>query len=254
MTEEQPPEATDPPQPTQPEADLDSRRAASLAAASGSTPPHKRPSYLLLALVSGLSLGADLGTKWWALHALEKKLPSGDAYPASKDITSYLSLVLARNRGGAWGLLQTADEHVRRPFFLLISLLAIAFIVSLYRRVHPQQHALKWGLPLVLGGALGNLIDRIRYSWVIDFIDYRATWVRHVNEVISKIWSSHAVTDHWPTFNAADIAICVGVGLMAIDMFTSRRIPSRRSRSLVPEPPVEPSSQPSAPPTVGPPV
>ena len=127
-----------------------------------------------------------------------------------REITPWLSFVLARNRGGAWGLLQSASDTVRRPFFLLISILAIVFIVSLYRRVHPQQHALRWGLPLVLGGALGNLIDRIRYSWVVDFIDYRAGWVRALNEVIHKISPEHAMTDHWPTYNVADIAICIG--------------------------------------------
>jgi lipoprotein signal peptidase len=89
----------------------------------------------------------------------------------------------------------------------LISALAITFIVSLYRRLAPTQHALRWGLPLVLGGALGNLVDRIRYSHVIDFIHAHMKWGGH---------------DHsWPTFNVADIAICVGVGLMAIDMFST---------------------------------
>ncbi|MBI5536180.1 MAG: signal peptidase II [Deltaproteobacteria bacterium] len=225
------------------------------------SPAPRRPSYVLLAIVAGVSLAADLSTKWWALHKLEKIMPGGEAFSQPRDLTPWLSLVLARNRGGAWGLLQTADEKVRLPFFLLISALAILFIVSLYRRVHPQQHALKWGLPLVLGGALGNLIDRIRYQWVIDFIDYRAVWVRHLNEGINKIWHTHAVTDHWPTFNVADIAICIGVGLMAIDMFTSRRIARHAPRALVPAPatpvsatvePSVPPSQASPPPTSGP--
>ena len=61
----------------------------------------------------------------------------------------------------------------------------------------------------MLGGALGNVFDRVRYGHVIDFIDVHMFWKE---------------TDHhWPTFNVADIAICVGVGLMAIDMFTSKR-------------------------------
>ena len=80
--------------------------------------------------------------------------------------------MLAKNRGGAWGLLQSTSENVRRPFFLLVSVAAIAFIMTLYRRLQPRQRALKWGLPLVLGGALGNVFDRIRYGHVIDFIDF----------------------------------------------------------------------------------
>ena len=132
--------------------------------------------------------------------------------------------MLAKNRGGAWGLLQSTSENVRRPFFLLVSVAAIAFIVTLYRRLQPQQRALKWGLPLVLGGALGNVFDRIRYGHVIDFIDaHTATRVRSAPPT-----RAIGVDHHWPTFNVADIAICVGVGLMAIDMFTSKRGVARR--------------------------
>jgi lipoprotein signal peptidase len=174
---------------------------------SGRTPPadaapNYRPSYLFLAIVSTLALVADLASKLWA----ERRLEGSDAYFHPVElIKGHLDFVLAKNRGGAWGLLQDTPEYVRRPFFLLVSALAITFIVSLYRRLAPGQHALRWGLPLVLGGALGNLVDRIRYSHVIDFIHAHAKW---------------GGRDHsWPTFNVADIAICVGVGLMAIDMF-----------------------------------
>lgn len=208
------------------------------AAVPEARPTQPKPSFLFLGIVSVVSLAADLGTKWWALHTLEKPLPNGDGIPAPIEINSWLTFVLARNRGGAWGLLQTANEEIRKPFFLIISVLAIGFIVYLYRKVHPKQHALKWGLPLVLGGAIGNLVDRVRYGWVIDFIDYKATWVRWLNEQISRIWSTHAVTDHWPTFNIADVAICVGVGLMAIDMFTSRAI--HREHGAHASPPQDP--------------
>jgi signal peptidase II len=132
----------------------------------------------------------------------------------------HLTLILAKNRGGAWGLLQTTSENVRRPFFLLVSVAAIAFIMSLYRRLQPRQRALKWGLPLVLGGALGNVFDRIRYGHVIDFIDAHVVY-RNVER-------------HWPTFNIADVAICVGVGLMALDMFGSKRGPSTPAIERVP--------------------
>jgi lipoprotein signal peptidase len=167
-----------------------------------------RPSYAFLAVVSAVALAADLGTKVWA----ERRLSGPDAYFHPLElIKGHLDFVLAKNRGGAWGLLQDTPEYVRRPFFVLVSVLAIGFIVSLYRRLAPTQNALRWGLPLVLGGALGNLIDRIRYSHVIDFIHAHMQWGGH---------------DHsWPTFNVADIAICIGVGLMAIDMFGSRSKP-----------------------------
>jgi signal peptidase II len=206
----------------------------------------RRPSLVLLAAVTTLSLAADLVTKWWALARLERVLPNGDTVATPIVVNSWLTFLLARNRGGAWGLLQTASESVRRPFFLLISAAAIAFIVYLYRRVHPRQHALKWGLPLVLGGAIGNLVDRIRYGWVVDFIDYRAGWVEGMNKIFAKLSPGHGVTDHWPTFNVADIAICIGVGLMAVDMFTSRRDGTRATEPARPEATSSPGADPPA--------
>jgi signal peptidase II len=177
--------------------------------AAASPPPgmtvgtHRHPSFIFLAVVSILSLASDIATKTWA----EKHL---DGFPGIVNIwKDHIAFVLAKNKGGAWGLLQGTSENVRRPFFLLVSVAAIAFIVTLYRRLLPTQRALKWGLPLVLGGALGNVFDRIRYGHVIDFIDVHLIY--------------KGKDHHWPTFNVADIAICVGVGLMAIDMFTSKR-------------------------------
>jgi len=182
--------------------------------------PQARPTFLFLGIVAGISLVADVVSKAWAEIVLSKRTLVD---PAMVLIPDHLSFTLARNRGGAWGLLENASELVRRPFFLLVSGLAIAFIVSLYGRLGTGQRALKWGLPLVLGGALGNLSDRIIRSSVIDFIDYRANWVEAMNRGIFKVVKGWGITDHWPTFNVADVSICVGVGLMALDMFVSKR-------------------------------
>src|SRR5579864_1635315 len=144
-----------------------------------------RPSPMFLAVVSIASLAADIITKLWA----EKRL---EGYPGYITLVeNHLMLVLAKNKGGAWGLLQGQSENVRRLFFLLVSVAAIAFIVTLYRRLQPRQHALKWGLPLVLGGALGNVFDRIRYGFVIDFIDYRADWVKLMNDFFGRLFPGH---------------------------------------------------------------
>jgi signal peptidase II len=142
-------------------------------------------------------------------------------------VKRHLTLTLAYNKGGAWGLLQDASETVRRPFFFAVSVLAVLFIVSLYSKLVRGQHSLTWGLPFVLGGALGNLSDRVTRNSVIDFIDYRADWVLGMNRAIARAVPHWGLTDHWPTFNIADVAICIGVGLMAVDMFTSRRGPER---------------------------
>lgn len=191
----------------------------------GSLPPvHERPSFIFLGLVSAISLLADIATKAWAEVELNRR--GFEPLPIWGDS---LSITLAYNRGGAWGLMHNVGDMLRKPFFLGVSAVAIFFIVSLYGRLRKSQRALTWGLPLVLGGALGNLNDRITRSQVIDFIDYRADWVMDLNSYIQRYVPNWTITDHWPTFNVADIAISVGVGLMAIDMLQHNKAHSAPS-------------------------
>jgi signal peptidase II len=105
------------------------------------------------------------------------------------------------NPGAAWGFLATAPEWFRGPFFSVISVVAVVFIIGYFRKLEPQQTLLRVALALVFGGALGNCFDRFRMGYVIDFIDWH--------------WYNKAT---WPTFNVADAAISVGVGLMVLDM------------------------------------
>lgn len=189
------------------------------------------PTFRFFGVLAAVTLVLDVASKAWAEIRL---YPRGASVQTIEVINEHLRFALAYNPGGAWGLFQHESEFIRRPFFLLVSLLAVGFIINLYGRLTPQQHALKWGLPLVLGGALGNLSDRIVRSNVVDFIEYQAKWIESMNRLIAKLVQGWTVTDHWPTFNVADIAICVGVGLMAVDMFTSRR---GASASLPPRPP-----------------
>jgi signal peptidase II len=160
--------------------------------------------YLFLVVTSIIFLVADLASKEWAAIRLEG--------PNTKIVVidGYWAFDLAKNKGGAWGIFGNQPDYVRLPFFFLISAVAVVFIVSLYRKLEPRQTALKWALPLVLGGALGNLADRIRHQHVIDFIDWY-----YVN--------AEGKATHWPTFNIADVWIVAGVILMGIDMFTPRR-------------------------------
>ncbi|MEM1029413.1 MAG: signal peptidase II [Myxococcota bacterium] len=192
--------------------------AAPMAAAS----PY-RASYLFLIVVTLVNLVADLWSKHWAKTTFESIRPGGEARKVV--IEGFMNFIFAKNRGGAWGLLQNETEALRRPFFLIVSVAAIVFIVSLYRKLEREQTALKWGLPLVLGGALGNLVDRVRYGYVVDFID---VYVR-VTESMAQTLGWSVGTKHWPTFNIADVSICVGVGLMAIDMFTSRDVVAKEA-------------------------
>ncbi|HWZ92400.1 MAG TPA: signal peptidase II [Polyangiaceae bacterium] len=174
--------------------------------------------YLPFGLTALLVLAADVASKTWALATL-----TGLNQGTMLVIPGHLDLRLVHNKGGAWGLLENASEGVRLPFFLIVSIVAVAFILSLYRKVRPDQHALRWALPLVLGGALGNASDRIVRVGVVDFIDYRANWVLGMNRVLGKVAPDWVGVSHWPIFNVADVAICVGVALMAIDMLTNKR-------------------------------
>jgi signal peptidase II len=218
------PEPTAPPEP-KPASTLapEVPRLAPPMGAGKQIPAEGSPSYLFLAIVSIVTLGLDLGSKQWAERTLDMR-------PPMVVVDKYVDFILARNKGGAWGLLQTTSELVRRPFFLLVSALAIGFIVTLFSRLQPRQRALKWGLPLVLGGALGNVFDRIHYGWVIDFIDVHVV--------------RGGIEHHWPTFNVADIAICVGVGLMAVDMMVGKKQP----KPLGKEPPPAEAPPPPEPP------
>jgi len=204
-----PPEPEPVPVPAAPAADLviapGVARVGTPVGAGRPIPAEGAPGYLFLALVSVATLGIDIASKIWAEKTLELRPP----LTLWEGKTVSADFLLARNKGGAWGLLQGTPESIRRPFFLLVSALAIGFIVTLFSRLQPRQRALRWGLPLVLGGALGNVFDRIRYGFVIDFIDVHVMY--------------EGKDHHWPTFNVADIAICVGVGLMALDMFVSKR-------------------------------
>lgn len=216
-TEREAPESVSPTEP--------GSRPAWLALGANSGPAD-RPTFLFLGVVASLTLFADIATKGWAEVALNRR-----GFEPIEIVDGYLSIILAYNRGGAWGLLQNASELLRKPFFLGVSAMAILFIVSLYSKLHRSQRALTWGLPLVLGGALGNLSDRITRSQVIDFIDYRSDWVLKANSFVQKYVKEWSVTDHWPTFNVADIAICIGVMLMAVDMMSTRRPSHEEPRS-----------------------
>jgi signal peptidase II len=192
-----------------------------------------------------------VASKAWAEIVLSNR-PFDD--PSIVLLDKHLTFTLAYNKGGAWGLLQDAHETVRRPFFFAVSVLAVLFIVSLYSKLGKSQKALTWGLPLVLGGALGNMSDRVTRSSVIDFIDYRADWVMSMNRLVAKAFPGWGLTDHWPTFNVADIAICAGVALMAVDMFTSRRGSESTTPPGPPDtPPLAPTLGANQPPSLSPP-
>lgn len=183
-------------------------------------PRRERASTAFLLVVTFVSLVADLASKTWAKGKLSGFEPKGHGLHRIEVIKGHVDFIFAQNPGGAWSFLRGLPDSLRRPFFLVVSAAAIVFIVSIYQRIHEDQRLMKWGLPLALGGAMGNLADRIRFGWVVDFID------------VSMRWGGK--DHHWPTFNVADIAIVIGVGLMAIDMLRSRGLTTHDERYAEP--------------------
>jgi signal peptidase II len=118
------------------------------------------------------------------------------------------SFQYVENPGAAWGLLSGTNESFRAPFFVIVSIIASVLILNYYVRSPEQLGIRRWALALVFGGALGNFIDRIRLSYVIDFIDWH----------FQDKW-------HWPTFNVADAAISIGVVLLLIESFVYKEKP-----------------------------
>lgn len=124
-------------------------------------------------------------------------------YESLEVVENFFHITYVRNKGAAFGLF--ADSAYRVPFFICVALLAVIGILWYLAQVEDSQRGQQVGLSLVLGGALGNLVDRIRLGEVIDFLDVH--WYRH----------------HWPAFNVADIAICVGVGLLLLGLWQAER-------------------------------
>ncbi|MBS1187107.1 MAG: lspA [Burkholderiaceae bacterium] len=118
-------------------------------------------------------------------------------YGESLRVMPGFNLVLVYNQGAAFSFL-AAESGWQRYFFTVIGIVAVGFILYLLKK-HAGQKLFCWALALVLGGAVGNLIDRVLYGHVIDFLDF------HVGG-----W-------HWPAFNVADSAICVGALMFILD-------------------------------------
>jgi signal peptidase II len=121
-------------------------------------------------------------------------------YHSIEIVPNFVHLTYIRNTGAAFGFLAGSRSTLRMAFFLLVSIVAIACVIYLLKNLRPGRNTLTFSLSLILGGAIGNLIDRLRMGEVIDFIDLH--WHRL----------------HWPAFNIADSAISIGVILLFIQM------------------------------------
>ena len=133
----------------------------------------------------------------WTKHIVQQQVP---LYHSIEVIRGFFNLTHLRNTGGAFGVFGGQRGGFGSFLFVAVSLIAIGVILYLFIKVKESEKALAYSFSLVLSGAIGNLIDRLQYGEVIDFFDF------------------HLRSYHWPTFNIADAAICVGIGLMALEL------------------------------------
>lgn len=133
---------------------------------------------------------------------------AGSAVPV---IDGFWEWRLSMNPGSAFGLF--SSQGGARIFLSIVGVAAVFGMLWMLRKARPDQKVLHWALALVAGGAVGNLVDRIRYGVVTDFI----LW--HVGEFKGGVHAGAGRWEHeWPVFNIADIVLVVGVGLMFIDI------------------------------------
>jgi signal peptidase II len=116
-------------------------------------------------------------------------------YQSIPIVDGLFNFTYVRNTGAAFGIFAGSAEIFRRPFLILVSILASGFIITLLRRLADGERGLIAALTFILGGAVGNLIDRVFYGEVIDFLDV--------------YWRNY----HWPAFNVADSCITIGVAI-----------------------------------------
>ena len=119
-------------------------------------------------------------------------------------IPGFFNLVHVVNRGAAFGFLNNEDISWQRTFFIIVTLIALGAILPLLKSTDSKNFFRISGLGVIMGGALGNLIDRIIFSEVTDFLDF------------------YIGPYHWPAFNVADIAICIGTFTIIASLYRNK--------------------------------
>lgn len=154
----------------------------------------QKPKFALLGVVVAIVLVVDQITKYF----IYSRFRLGESIPVIADL---FSITYVRNTGAAFGLFHRAPTWFRDPFFIVVPVIALIVISTLLISVPRDKKLPQLGLALIFSGAIGNLIDRVRFGYVVDFLDV--------------YWKEH----HWPAFNVADSCIVVGVGIVLLLSF-----------------------------------
>jgi signal peptidase II len=144
-----------------------------------------------------ITFASDVGSK----IAVDANLSYADRVPV---VDGFFYITHVRNTGAAFGLFADAPKPVRQTLFIGVAFVALGIIISFYRKLSPGDRLASLALGLILGGALGNLTDRIFRGEVVDFLHFR-------------LWRGYS----WPDFNIADTAIVIGVGLLVLELLAT---------------------------------
>ncbi len=148
--------------------------------------------------IAALVVIIDQFTKLWIMTNFS-------LYEQQNVIPGLFDLVYVTNTGAAFGFLAGSKSWLRQLFFVGVAIVALIVIVYAYGHLKKQGKIFTYALGLIGGGAIGNLIDRLRFGSVVDFLDF------------------YLGSYHWPAFNAADSAITVGVGLFMLGTLLQHR-------------------------------
>lgn len=187
---------------------------------------------LFMVLVCLVSVGIDQATKVWAQSNLAeprtrivRQNQGGELVEVKETvfvevdtvdvIPDYFALRYRENPAAAFSLTRSLPDWLRRPFLVVFSLIAMVFIAVWYFRLKRPDGMLMSAFALIVAGAIGNFIDRVRFGYVVDFLDV------YVGKGGLAEWLVQTVgTSHWPTFNVADS--CIVVGALAVVYRTLR--------------------------------
>jgi len=148
------------------------------------------PSFLPIGLAAAVAVIAlDQASKWWIVNEVMRP-------PRIIEVTPFFNLVMGWNRGVSFGLLNS-DSEVNTWALPMIALAVVVFLLIWLKRANARHMALSLGV--IIGGAIGNVIDRLNYNAVADFLDF------------------HVAGYHWPAFNVADAGITVGAAILVLD-------------------------------------
>jgi len=164
--------------------------------------------YKLVIIVSAVIIALDQLTKWLILTYVP-------LYSTVPVIPGFFDIVHIRNTGAAFGMFANSDSPLREPFFYVVALIAVVVLISILRKLPNYVTLMSWVIALVFGGLVGNLVDRIRFGNVVDFLSFHwrdavANW-NVLGWHIGFKWE-------WPSFNVADSAITIAMVLIVIHM------------------------------------